>query len=130
MYAVQRRSWFDKLTTNGDGPFDRLTTNGDGPFDKLTTNGDGPFDRLTTNGDGPFDKLTTNRDGPFDKLTTNGWALRQAQGERLWLAARRSMARASMIFVPVVRLRMPMDSSVPWARLSIGSSSGSEPEKP
>ena len=40
------------------------------------------------------------------------------------------MARASIIFVPLMRLLMPMDSSVPWARLSIGSSSGCEPLKP
>ena len=28
------------------------------------------------------------------------------------------MARASIIFVPLIRLLMPMDSSVPWAQLS------------
>ena len=33
-------------------------------------------------------------------------------------------------FCALIRLLMPMDSSVPWARLSIGSSSGWEPLKP
>ena len=40
-FSAKRRSWFDKLTTNGK---DKLATNGK---DKLTTNGK---DKLTTNG--------------------------------------------------------------------------------
>ena len=35
-----------------------------------------------------------------------------------------------MTFVPLIRLLIPTDSSVPCARLSIGSSSGCDPEKP
>ena len=46
------------------------------------------------------------------------------------LASHIEQARASMIFVPLTRLLIPTDSSVPWALLSMGSSSGCEPEKP
>ena len=45
-------------------------------------------------------------------------------------SASRSQAKASMILVPLIRLLMPTDSSVPCTWLSIGSSSGCEPEKP
>ena len=45
-------------------------------------------------------------------------------------SASKSQAKASMILVPLIRLLMPTDSSVPWFLFSMGSSSGWEPEKP
>jgi hypothetical protein len=80
LWGRKGRSWFDRLTTNGNEGcswFDRLTTYGNKGrswFDRLTTNGN----KITTNGNEGrawFDKLTANGNEGcswFDKLTTNG----------------------------------------------------------
>jgi hypothetical protein len=49
---------------------------------------------------------------------------------RGYFIAKISYARWSIIFVALTKLLIPMDSSVPCALLSIGSSSGWDPEKP